>query len=61
MKQKLIEQAWENREFLKDSVTIEAIRSVIEQLDKGQLRIAEQINSHWHVNEWVKKAVLLFF
>ena len=61
MKQQLIEQAWENREFLKDNATIKAIRSVVEQLDKGQLRIAEQIDSHWHVNEWIKKAVLLYF
>ena len=55
--QELIEKAWENREYLKNSTTIEAIRSVIELLDKGQLRIAEQINGKWRVNEWIKKAV----
>lgn len=61
MEQRLIEQAWENRDFLKDGATVEAIRSVVEQLDKGQLRIAEQIDNRWQVNEWIKKAVLLYF
>ena len=49
--QELIEKAWENREYLKNADTIDAIRNVIERLDKGQLRIAEQINGKWRVNE----------
>jgi 2,3,4,5-tetrahydropyridine-2-carboxylate N-succinyltransferase len=57
----LIEQAWDNRELLKDGNTIEAIRAVIEELDKGQLRVAEPNGDEWQVNEWVKKAVLLYF
>jgi 2,3,4,5-tetrahydropyridine-2-carboxylate N-succinyltransferase len=57
----LIEQAWDNRVLLKDSNTIEAIRAVIEELDKGQLRVAEPNGDEWQVNEWVKKAVLLYF
>lgn len=56
-----IEQAWENRELLKDSKTQEAIREVIEYLDKGKLRVAEPIGDNWQVNEWVKKAVVLYF
>ncbi len=56
-----IESAWENRELLKSQTTIEAIEKVIAHLDKGELRIAEKINSAWVVNEWLKKAVLLYF
>ncbi|MFD2999284.1 2,3,4,5-tetrahydropyridine-2,6-dicarboxylate N-succinyltransferase [Pontibacter toksunensis] len=57
----IIEQAWENRELLKENNTVEAIRSVIEELDKGRLRVAEPKGEEWQVNEWVKKAVLLYF
>jgi len=57
----IIEQAWENRILLQESTTIEAIRAVIEELDKGTLRVAEPKGEEWQVNEWVKKAVLLYF
>jgi 2,3,4,5-tetrahydropyridine-2-carboxylate N-succinyltransferase len=58
----IIEAAWENRELLKDSQTIAAIEAVIEDLDKGKLRVAEPLtNSEWQVNEWVKKAVVMYF
>lgn len=59
--QKIIESAWENRELLKEEKTQNAIRDVIEQLDKGKLRIAEPRGNSWHINEWVKKAVILYF
>lgn len=60
--QKIIESAWQNRQLLKDKNTQEAIRAVIEKLDKGILRIAEPVrNDTWQVNEWVKKAVILYF
>ncbi|WP_242928275.1 2,3,4,5-tetrahydropyridine-2,6-dicarboxylate N-succinyltransferase [Pontibacter vulgaris] len=59
--QEIIEQAWENRALLQEHATIEAIRSVIEELDKGRLRVAEPTGDDWKVNEWVKKAVLLYF
>jgi 2,3,4,5-tetrahydropyridine-2-carboxylate N-succinyltransferase len=59
--QEIIEQAWNNRELLSRQETIVAIESVIGQLDKGEIRIAEKRNSEWIVNEWVKKAVLLYF
>ncbi len=55
----LIEQAWENKDLLKDSNTIYAIENVIEKLDKGELRIEEKINDKWQINEWLKKAVVL--
>ncbi|WP_162053005.1 2,3,4,5-tetrahydropyridine-2,6-dicarboxylate N-succinyltransferase [Pontibacter pamirensis] len=57
----IIEQAWDNRELLKEKNTVEAIRSVIEELDRGRLRVAEPKGEEWQVNEWVKKAVLLYF
>ena len=58
----IIEAAWKNRELLKDSKTIEAIEAVIEDLDKGILRVADPSeNGEWTVNEWVKKAVVMYF
>ncbi|WP_347159056.1 2,3,4,5-tetrahydropyridine-2,6-dicarboxylate N-succinyltransferase [Pontibacter chitinilyticus] len=57
----IIEEAWENRELLQEGSTVEAIRTVIEELDKGTLRVAEPTGDTWQVNEWVKKAVLLYF
>ncbi|MFT5780556.1 MAG: 2,3,4,5-tetrahydropyridine-2-carboxylate N-succinyltransferase, partial [Crocinitomicaceae bacterium] len=58
----LIEAAWDNRELLKESTTTDAINAVIEALDKGTLRVAEPLeNGEWQVNEWVKKAVVMYF
>ncbi len=60
----IIEQAWENREMLADEVVKSTIRQVVELVDKGQLRTAEPIDlekSEWQVNEWVKKAIILYF
>lgn len=56
-----IEKAWENRDLLKDTETIETIRKVVELLDKGELRVAEPTTEGWQVNEWIKKAVVLYF
>ena len=56
-----IENAWNNRDLLKTVETQEAIREVIDLLDKGELRVAEPIENDWQVNEWVKKAVVLYF
>jgi 2,3,4,5-tetrahydropyridine-2-carboxylate N-succinyltransferase len=62
MPQKLIEKVWENRELLKDLAVQSTINQVIEDLDKGKLRVAEPLqNGQWQVNEWVKKAVILYF
>lgn len=57
----VIEQAWDNRELLKLQETQDAIRSVITALDLGDLRVAQPTDSGWKVNEWVKKAVVLYF
>ena len=57
----IIEQTWDNRELLKSEASQNAIREVIEQLDKGVLRVAEPNGDDWQVNEWVKKAVVMYF
>ncbi len=59
--QQIIEAAWDNRELLKEEKTTNAIRTVIDLLDKGELRVAEPIEGGWQVNEWVKKGVVLYF
>ena len=58
---KIIETAWDNRELLKEENTINTIRKVVDLLDKGELRVAEPTTDGWQVNEWVKKAVVLYF
>lgn len=57
----IIEKAWENRELLKDISIQQTIENVIEELDKGRLRVAEPTAGGWQVNEWVKKAVVMYF
>jgi 2,3,4,5-tetrahydropyridine-2-carboxylate N-succinyltransferase len=59
--QLIIEQAWENRDLLQQSETTTAIREVVNLLDQGKLRVAEPTTDGWKVNEWVKKAVVLYF
>jgi 2,3,4,5-tetrahydropyridine-2-carboxylate N-succinyltransferase len=59
--QELIEAAWDNRALLKENATRNAITEVIELLDKGKLRVAESSAGGWQVNQWVKKAVILYF
>lgn len=56
-----IEQAWEQRELLQDADTQSAIREVVHLLDEGKLRVAEPLAEGWQVNEWVKKAVVMYF
>lgn len=58
---KIIEAAWKNRELLKEEITQKTIREVVDLLDSGILRVAEPIEDGWKVNEWVKKAVVLYF
>ena len=57
----IIENAWDHREQLSESKVQDAIRTVIDLLDTGELRVAEPLNDGWQVNEWVKKAVILYF
>lgn len=58
---KIIESTWDNRELLNHPENQKAIRDVIELIDTGTLRVAEPIGEEWQVNEWVKKAVVLYF
>jgi len=58
---KLIEAAWEDRQLLEFNEYINAVETVIERLDKGEIRVAELIGDRWHTNEWIKKAVILYF
>ena len=60
--QEKIEQAWDDRSLLKNPRYQEAIRAVVDLLDQGKLRVAEPTDSgEWQVNQWVKKAVVLYF
>lgn len=56
-----IETAWENREVLSKPEVRQAICEVIERLDSGELRVAQKVDDKWLVNDWVKKAVILYF
>ena len=57
----IIEAAWNNRNLLKENKTQDTIRRVIDLLDNGSLRCAEPTANGWQINEWVKKAVVLYF
>ncbi len=58
----IIEKAWADRSLLQQKETTDTIRHIIEELDKGRLRVAEpKADGSWQVNEWIKKAVILYF
>lgn len=57
----IIENAWSDRSLLEHKEVQNAIESVINELDSGRLRVAEPVENGWKVNEWVKKAVILYF
>src|SRR6218665_1200350 len=57
----LIEAAFADRNLLKENMYAEAVRTVIEEVDKGRLRVAEKAEGSWQVNQWVKQAILLYF
>lgn len=59
--QETINKAWENRALLKQTPVQDLIRNAIEEIDKGRLRVAEPSEDGWKVNEWVKKAVVMYF
>jgi 2,3,4,5-tetrahydropyridine-2-carboxylate N-succinyltransferase len=61
MLQKTIEDIWDNRELLENEESKAAIREVIAKLDLGEIRVAEPTDNGWKVNEWVKKAVVMYF
>ena len=65
--QELIQEVWLNRELLKETKYSDAVREVIEEVDKGRLRTASPIDNgadmatSWQVNEWVKQGILMYF
>jgi 2,3,4,5-tetrahydropyridine-2-carboxylate N-succinyltransferase len=59
--QNLILEAWSNRDLLKEATYSDAVRAVIEDVDKGRLRVASPEGDKWVVNEWVKQAILMYF
>ena len=59
--QKIIQEAWSNRDLVKQTNTQDAIRAVIEEVDMGRIRVASPVEGQWVVNEWVKQAILLYF
>lgn len=60
-RQEIIERAWDRRDMLDDGTVQDVVRSVVDSLDRGELRIAEKEDGQWTVREWLKKAVLLYF
>jgi len=59
--EEIIHAAWEDRTLLKKDQTLQTINEIIEEIDNGRLRTAEPTSSGWKVNDWVKKAVILYF
>ena len=57
----IIEKAWEDRALLQNPEIQATIRNVVEKLDKGEIRVAEPSANGWQVNEWIKKAVIMYF
>lgn len=59
--EQIINLTWDNRDLLSTPESLKAIETVIELLDKGKLRVCDPVDGGWRVNEWVKKAVILYF
>ena len=57
----IINSAWEDRSLLNNDQTQKIIHQIIEEVDQGRLRVAQQIDNSWQVNDWVKKAIILYF
>ncbi len=57
----IIEEIWNNRDLLKNEENVKIIEEVIEALDQGAIRVAEPKDGSWIVNDWIKKAVILYF
>ena len=57
----IIELLWEDRGLLDKKEYSDAVLKTIDLLDNGAIRIAEKVNNDWVVNDWIKKAVILYF
>ena len=58
---KIIEDTWTNRKLLQNNNSQDCINTILEEIDKGRLRVAEKVGNDWQVNNWIKKAVILYF
>jgi 2,3,4,5-tetrahydropyridine-2-carboxylate N-succinyltransferase len=58
---KMVGEAWDNRDLLKQLEYSDAVKNVIDEVDAGRIRVANPLNTGWHVNEWVKQAILMYF
>lgn len=58
---KLIDTAWEDRSLLSSEEITSTVENVIELLDKGQIRVSQYIDNKWVTNDWIKKAIILYF
>jgi 2,3,4,5-tetrahydropyridine-2-carboxylate N-succinyltransferase len=59
--QTIIENTWDNRELLQQQDAQDAVKSVVALLNDGKIRVAEPIQDGWQVNDWIKKAVIMYF
>ena len=59
--QAIIEKTWENRDLLQQQETQDAVKSVVALLNEGKIRVAELVQDGWQVNDWIKKAVIMYF
>ena len=59
--QTVIEQAWANRDLLQDVGVQDTIKQVVSLLNEGKVRVAEPTPNGWQVNDWIKKAVIMYF
>ena len=60
-REKIINEVWENKNLLNNNSVKECIDSIIKDLDNGKLRIVTKISNKWRVQDWIKKAVILYF
>jgi len=58
---KLIDASWKDRSMLSNRNIVEAVTDVVELLDKGRVRVAQNIEGKWVTNDWIKKAIILYF
>lgn len=57
----IIENAWDNRELLQQQDAQDAVKNVVSMLNDGKIRVAEPVQDGWQVNDWIKKAVIMYF
>ena len=56
-----IEAAYSDRGLLDQTATKDAVKSVIDAIDRGVLRVCDKVDGDWVTHAWVKQAILLYF